>query len=91
MPRKNGTGAEAPLNSWAKELRARVDRFNQANPIGSPVRVSPENQRRGRPFETKTRTEAFLFEGQWPSVYVEGQGTRVPLTRVHPTDPKAAP
>lgn len=63
-------------------------RFNQAHPIGSPVRVSPENQHRGRPFETKTRTEAFLFEGQTPSIYVEGKETRVPITRVHPIDPK---
>ena len=67
-------------------LRVAVLEFNAAHPVGTPVVVypgaRPELVPDARRIETRTRTVAWLANGQTPVVMVEDYGSWVALTHV---------
>ncbi len=61
--------------------RKAVERFNRANPVGTPVLFWP-GVRKGEGRESKTRTEAQVLSGHTPVVWVEGYAGCIALTHV---------
>lgn len=64
-----------------KQTRAQVacDRWNAANPVGTEVYLTKDG---GKIVETKTRSEAYVCNGGYPVIFLEGVSGYYLLDRV---------
>ncbi len=63
--------------------KARVDAFNAAHPIGTPVKFWP-GLREGDGLDSQTRSGAWLVGGHTPVVLIENYAGGIALTHVEP-------
>lgn len=70
------------IRATAADRRA-VSRFNNLNPVGTPVHYWP-GAREGDGKTSFTRTEAQLLSGHTPVVWVDAEASCIALTHVEP-------
>lgn len=64
------------------------DRWNEANPIGTDVVLTKDL---GETLVTKTRSEAWMANGQIAVIFVDGISGYYALSRVRPIPPATPP
>ena len=63
------------------QAQRKVDAFNHAHPVGTPVRVYP-GVLNGRSDDTCTKTKALVLGGHTAVVWVEGHSSCIALSHV---------
>lgn len=70
----------------ARNLQAKVDNWNAANAVGTPIKYKDDH---GKIIESKTTSEAWVLGGHSAVIKIEGRSGCYDFERILPTPPSA--